>query len=546
MSNFADFFRTARPFTSNPAGQLVGRHHKEKQMSNSPVTASLGEQVRMKQGANQEKGGGVDLKKLITASPSAREQRKGSKTPLAPKGFRFTPPTLVRPTLSVEDEEIRRQALAALEEFKAQIGPYMQDLAVEIRRIESFGPDEQAMASGDWDAIQSALAEQLNAADPLAKSLATIAYADAMIRTCPEGRGWVIATLKDLVEKGFLTDAPKPETANGPFRPPKVGQVYTYSRLYSLAPSFVKNEEAQGILTAISDLVGRAVAAGREYYQTHRDETIALAGPPETQLALDQLQNPTCPNGLRHLPVPEQEWTDRDGNRRFRRGGGIVVQVVCNERGPVIMIVAGYGGVERDAEKIRETNAFVGPVSLRHDRIQLNQRVEPAQYWAIQQLHRLVRLGIGEARWQEERALEVAAFNATCRAEREVLVAKTTLTPQEFLLEEKAGSAVIHWVPGAFEWRKFDPATKKTTLVRVWHLFGLFERNEQGRIRVAECPDRLKEFWAGHRDFEVPGQEFSELGKVGVVLRRAKANLLKAAEKAAAGEEANGTDEPKQ
>lgn len=504
----------------------------------STTIGSLGEQVLRKQSGVDSP---VNLRALVTATPSAREQRKSGGKTLALKGFRFTAPTLVRPVLSVQDDAVRQQALADLETFKSQIGPFMQDLAVGIRRIESFGDDERAMASGDWDAIQSALAEQLNAPDPLAKSLATIAYADAMIRTCPEGRGWVIATLRDLAEKGFLTDdGPKPETS-GPFRP-KVGQICVYSRLYSLAPAFSHSEEAQGVLSVISSLVSRAVAAGREYYENQRDEAITLAGPAESQLTLDQLQSPTCPNGFRHLPVPEQKWNDRDGNPKFRKEGGVIVQVVRNEKGLAITMVAGYGGAEHDAEKIRSANAFVTPASLRHDRLQLNQRVEPAQHWAITQLHRLVRLGIGEAAEQEKRNLAKADFNAACHAEREVLTTKATLTAEEFLIGEKTGSALVHWVPGAFKWRKFDTTKKAPTMIQVWHLFALMERDERGQIRVTDCPDRLKEFWAGHRDFEVPGQEYSELGKLGVILRQAKRNLIRAAEKAAAGEKTGSAD----
>jgi len=506
-------------------------------MSNS-ATAPLGEQIALKQAATK----GVDLKALITAMPSAREQRKGGsgKASVAPKGFRFTAPILVRPVLSMQDDAVRQQALADLETFRAQIGPYMQDLAVAIRQIEQLGDDERALAQGDWDTIQSAVAETLNASDPLAKVLATVAYASAMLNTCPAERPWVIATLKNLVEKGFLEDSPKPET-DGPFRP-KIGEIYAYGRVYSLTPAFAKNDEAQQVLASISNLVSRAVAAGRRYFESRRDEVIALAGDPATQLTLDQLQNPACPNGLRHLPVPEQQWNDREGNRHFRKAGGIVVQV-RNERGPAITMVSGYGGVEYDAEKIRAANAFVLPSSLKHERLPLNQRLEPAQYWAVQQLHRLVRLGITEAIKQGERALSVAAFNDACRTEREVLVAKATLTPEQFLLEEKVGSAIIHWAPGAFEWRKFDSATKKRPVVtRIWHLFALMERNERGQIKVAECPQRLAEFFAGHRDYETPGQEYSDLGKLGVILRRAKVNLLKAAEKAAAGEETNGAD----
>ncbi len=509
--------------------------------SQTAVTAplgTLGEQIARKQS-------GVDLRALVTASPSAREQRKGGKAPVAaPKGFRFAAPTLIRPVLSVQDESIRQQALEDLENFKRQIGPYMQDLIKAVRQIERLSEDEQQLAAGDWDALQSAIAETLNASDALAKQLATIAYADAMIQTCPSGRGWVITTLKDLVEKGFLVDSPKPET-NVPFRP-KTGQILAYSRLYSLAPAFSRNDEAQLVLASISNLVSRAVAAGREYFETQRDKAVASAGAPEAQLTLDQLSSPTCPDGLRHLPVPQQKWTGKGDNREhFRREGGIVIRVAHGERGPAIVMVAGYGGVEQDAERICEANAFITLTSLRHDRLQLNQKVEPAQYWAITQLHRLVRLGIVEAAGQEKRNSAKAEFNTACHAEREALAAKAVLSADEFLVDEKVGTAVVHWAPGAFEWRnRYDRENRqKLPDLRVWHLFGLFERDEQGRIRVAECPDRLVEFFAGHRDFEVAGQEYSELGKLGVVLRRAKANLTKAAERAAAGEP-NGADAP--
>jgi hypothetical protein len=199
--------------------------------------------------------------------------------------------------------------------------------------------------------------------------------------------------------------------------------------------------------------------------------------------------------------------------------------------------------VERDAENIRVANAFITPASLRSERIQISQRLEPAQYWVIQQLHRLIRLGIGEAAEQEKRNAAKTVFNDACHVEREELVAKATLSAEEFLIGEKVGTAVIHWVPGPFEWRRFDSTKKATAVIRVWHLFALFERNEQGRVKVAECPQRLVEFFAGYRDFESPGEQYSELGRIGVLLRQAKRNLIRAAERAAVGGDTNGAEE---
>lgn len=487
------------------------------------ASAPLGEQVRIKQGA--------DLRALVTAKPSQRELGSGKGTAV-PK-FCFQAPKLVRPALTVvQDETARQEALRGLERYKEEIGSFMLDLAKVIRQIQQMPEEEKALASGDWNAIQEAFAQVLNAEDQLAKQLATVAYASAMTRTCPPTRAWVLPTIRDLVEKGFLVELPKPE---GPFRP-KPGQFFAYGQVYILASEFRKNSNAQKTLTELAELVSQAVAAGREYFESRREEVIALAGPAKAQLSLDQLESPSCPEGFRHLPIPEQ------GKPLFRKEGGIVVCVQKTERGPAITMVAGYGSVEKEAERIREAGVFLAPVALRSKQLQVSQHLNPAQRWALIAFHRLLRLGIEEARRQEERVLAKQAFKEACKAEYEALRAKASLSPEQFLLEEEEGTAVVHWSPGAFQWRRPDPATKKTVIVPVWFLFALVERNEAGRIRVKECPERLTEFFAGHRDFEFPGQEYAELGKLGVLLRRAKANLQKAAQKAAIEEMAEASN----
>lgn len=383
----------------------------------------------------------------------------------------------------------------------------------ELQKVESFSPTEAVR----WEKIQEEIKGLLNQKEPIQARLNLFSYAQALVDTCPQMRAWVVETLQELLQKGLL------ESDSG--RSARPGEVFAYGRVYRVNPRYSHDQMAQELIESLARLVAAAVETGKDYFLRRQAEVMSLAGPAEQQLSLDQLTSPTCPAGRRYLPTPAYQLEDG----RYVKAGGLTVEVrplPDGRRG--IFILDAYGGVEDIGKRLRESGAWITPTLLRASNPFFSPRLSPQEAWGARKLHRLLRLAIEEARRQEAVATERQKFAEACRAEYEALRAKATLSPREFLLEEKAGISIIHWSPGPFLWRRWNAETKRKEEVRVWYLFALVERTEENQIRVVEAPPRLTAFFAEHREFRDPGPEYSQLGKLGVILRRAKQNILKA------------------
>jgi hypothetical protein len=485
--------------------------------------ATLGEHIEWK-------------KEIATRPPTKKELRKAGQNlqnaaaaPAPKRPFVFVKPTLRRVELTLQTTEERQASARDLAEFTDEIGPYMAELIGQRRAlkdaVEAMGEMErmacQPQVEADTKAINEAIANSLGQNHPGAKTLAVIAYADAVVRDAADHNpDWAAARdiLEDLAEKAFLEES---TLGTG-----GTGAVAMGRKTFSLTAAFTKSAEAQEVFGRVGRLIEQAKKSARADFEVKREEVMEMAGP--NQLSVTDLKAGKL--GFRFLPVPPQAWTDREGKPHRRSAGGLTVRTILSERGPSVVPLAAFGGIERDVARIMEANVYVASKSLEHERIGEVKGLSGQQFNALVGLHRLLRLGIAEAERQEAIANRKAAFRASCDAEREKLLAEVTLTPLELLVGEKPGKTLVEWPGGPFYQKGFNRETRRNEEKPVFFCFALIERDEQrGWIRVADCPERLAGFFAPHREFTDPGLEFAKLGKLGVILRRVRAVVLRGA-----------------
>lgn len=491
-------------------------------MNNNTITggATLGERIAL----------------LATRQPASKELRKATNgaATSAPKRPVFVKPTLQRPTLSLVTPAEREASMRDFADFSAEIGPYMIELVGQRRALrEAIGAmsERERMAcqpqvEADMRAIDEAIANSLGQEHPGAHALAVISYADAVVRDASDhDPDWAETrdALEDLAKKGFLLGESVLANKSKSFA------VMMGRKTYLLVETFGRSAEAREVYGRIGQLVERVKESAKADFEARRDEVMAVAG--SNQLSVADLKAGKL--GFRFLLIPLQEWKDKNGAAHRRSSGGLTVRVIVSEKGPSIVPVAAFGGIERDTARIKEAGVNVTPQSLEHGRVGEVKGLSQEQYNALVGLHRLVRLGIAEAEKQgviaDRKADRKADFRASCDAEREKLFMEVNLTPLELLVGEKPGKTLAEWAGKPFMQRVFNKETRQQKEIPIFFCFCLLERNECGQIRVADCPERLADFFAPHREFTDPGPDFSSLGKLGVILRRVRVSVLKGA-----------------
>ena len=497
------------------------------QTPNTFSGATLGEQIRMKQ--------------LATCPPTQKELKKAGQPavkPLPPKarGFFFKPPEK-RVQVTFLSEEARQQTQAELDRFRSEVGAYMHDRVSQLRVFLTMTAEEQAGYAEQYEALLQEIADTFNQEHPFAKQLALLAYADAVVQDRLDNQPrWEDAkeALADLSTGGkdFLVSA---EPARG--QRLRTDQVKFGNRIYSLAPGFKNTSEAFQVFEKIGRLVQTAYDEGRQYAEEREQTVTELAGSLETQLTLEELTTGSR-EGFRYLPTPPQEWTakfTKDGESKtqpcHRGRGGIAIQAVIAEtpKGPKprVILLDGHGGIERDCQRILDTGVFVTPRSLTSDHFLPPEKLDREKQTAARILHRIIRLGIVQAEESVKREAEKAEFRSACLKDRDERLAKQTVSPADFFAGEAVGDILVEWGLGSFKLRVQQGRNKPPAEKLVWFVNALVGRDEQGRVGVKDCPERLNGFFASHREFKFPGPDFANLGKLGVILRQMRDRVLK-------------------
>lgn len=461
-----------------------------------------------------DKGNSVEeylkAKGLQASQPGPKEKFKnaggkgsGVLTPVVPK-FTFKTPSIPRVDLS-NTAENRVAGAEALRGYKSEVRIAMPDYVRAIRGIDALtDEDERTIEGPKRQQLVDAIAAMLNVdKDGYGweyKEVAVLAYGDAVVKTCPEFRGSVENTLKVLVEVGLMEEAE--------------GGVWIYSKNYQLAKEYKNNSEAKAIGGSLDNLVSRTIEAGKARFQQDLAAIKAAAG--NNQLTVVDLK--TDKEGRLLLETPDHSYRGRPYK------GGILLLESSN--GGQIRVLDGVGGCQRIARKLAEAGAFIWNTQLDSERIQLpEERLDDDVRTNMIVLHGMIYRGVAEVKKAEVADQRKAEFKAQTSVERESLKVLVTLTPVEFFLFGQVGTTLL------------DPLGRKPFEVRsqikdhdpilVWDVVCLVERDEQDRIRVAECPERLNEFFAKNREFVPAGEKFTDVGwPLNVLLRMGFAAAL--------------------
>lgn len=198
------------------------------------------------------------------------------------------------------------------------------------------------------------------------------------------------------------------------------------------------------------------------------------------------------------LETPNHQHRDH-----FYKGGIMLLE----STGGQIRVLDGVGGCQRIAQRLAGTPAFVWNTQVSHERLERNDRLPEEVFRNILVLHGLIHRGITVAEKTEAANQRKVEFKEQTAGERETLKASASLTLVEFFLFGRAGTTVLDPLGRKpFEVRSRQKDQRSTL---VWDVIALVQSDGTGRIRVADCPQRLNEFFAGFLEYVPTGEKFS-------------------------------------
>lgn len=447
---------------------------------------------------SEQNSGGVSLgdqlrEKGVRFVEARKVQLAGKAVTSVPPKFNFRqPPALPKIDLTLPAPEQFEQERRNRETFIAQIGPQMHDWVLCLRNLDELPDEDRKFCSETEQQVVGAINRVLSDEDLDYRTSARLAWADALVRTCPARRGPVTETLERFVKDGFLVVVENGEQKQGVV-------VRIYSKNYTLGVELRKNPQAQAVLEALNQLAARTAERGKKVFQDRVAELEAQVG----EKVLTPAEVRAGEDGRAILPVTDKV---RESDGRFFRGGPILVEVHEGK----VRVLDGAGAVQFFARQLGESGAFLGIGQLANERIDLGTaRVPPEVFNRLVAIHDMVRRGLANAEQAEAWEAHKAEYWAKMDAEREELRSKATLSPEEFF-EGKIGIAFVDFGTKPYIVRKKgDDGQIREEKVR--GVFCLVERRDDGQIRVSECPDRLKTFFGGCQDWASPAERFEGL-----------------------------------
>lgn len=453
----------------------------------------------------QEKG----IRVVDGAQSQARIKGQTSKSQVK-AGFNFKVPTIPKVATSVVTELEQNERRQAFENFQAEARPAIGDYIGRLRTIDAMPRDEQELYRDDATALRTAVVEMLGYPEPY-RSVVVLAYADAVVQTCPERRGQVTESLERLVNVGLIETVLEAKSN-------KRNSFRIYGTDYSLTPQFAKNEEAQGVVKHLKDLVTRQVAAAKERIQGEQATLEAAVG--LDRLTVEQILAGEIGDGLIRIP----DGARPDGSKLF--GGTVHVRTEIQEGQVRISILEGIAGVQRIARDLNERGRWLGVWQLTQERVNSGSGEVLSD---LRVMHAILRRGVLAVLDKAKREADEAERQVAVANEQNELKAKANLSSVEFFLKGETG--VVYCDYGqTFEQKVRGDDNRPTGEVRKHDgVHYLVERDERGRIRL-EAPERLKKFFAGSQDWNSPGEKFGEIPFPGNVLLRTE--YAKASDKA--------------
>ena len=418
----------------------------------------------------------------------------------APKTMLKQPPVLPKFDLSIPTPEQREQERQNRKMFAAQVSSEMYDWVEFLRKLDDLSDEDRSPHFEREQEVVRAINAVLSYEESEFRTPARLAWANALIKTCPIRRGPMTETLERLLKDGFLVVVENSEQKKGVMR--------IYGRSYALDTELRKNPQAQSILGALDRLVVRTAEHGKGVFQNQLDALRQLVG--EAPLTSAEIREGK--DGRAILTVPDKI---RESDGRFFKGGPILVEV----RGGKVCVLDGAGTIQYSARRLGESGMFLGVDQLANEKINLGAtRMPPNAFNQMVAIHDMVRRGLAIAEAEEVKAAQKAEYHVRIDAEREEFRARATISDVDFFVGDKAGVAFADFGTKPF----FQPKRGENGKIvidkddrpetkPIWNVFCLVERREDNRIRVSACPDRLKSFFGGCQDWTSPAEKFEGL-----------------------------------
>ncbi len=461
-------------------------------------------------------GDALKLKGISLALPVQNQKQGGPNAP-APAAMKTTPKfKLGAPKIPKRDITAilsSAERLANLEQFRmysAQIATQMHDSVTFVRAYEQLPEEEQPLYHADFAAIQGDIKEMLSYDEAAYREVAVTAYADALVKTCPDFRRWVLSTLDDLVRVGFLVESSADMKSGGKDGKVRPNGLPMYGGIFNLHESFRKNSSAHKVLASLQNLHERTLEAGHRRHEDQVKELESMAG---EQLTLAELKEKSEKAGRIIVQVPDLK---RESN---------LYPLLIESDGYKVTALGAVGAIERVIEDIMEAGASVPVDQLSRDSaglkgkaVTLHSILRRAILTAEKKEQERVRAAEAKTKAEADFQKRIEGFRTEQEADRKELTPLATLTETKFYFDRKPGIMFYDFGPKPFYEKAWDQAGKRDDR-KVYGVMALVERDELSKIRVLQYPERLKGFFAKHAEFAAEGENFSGLGKLGVMLR---------------------------
>lgn len=406
--------------------------------------------------------------------------------------------------VSVESIKEKQEAEQKVRAFVDKVGETM-DIYLEQAWFCLQGDEvRRSTYLKEFKKVSEAIHTAISAKHPVAQIAAKDAYALAMVRKAPATRGAIMAALvgpmlvdgqclPGLVGLSFLDELSQ-ETLEK-FPEESAARIRLYGKTYRV-------NGTNAFQNAFKALLETKVAEAEKAATDQLMEKIrGIMGQSTPGISIQKIA--TGMPGKMGVSVPDET---SGGTRHF--GGVMLVE----SDGKHIKILEAVGKFAGKVNQLRELRRFLPVRTLLNERLTLTERVAEPVYKDLWLFHKLLRRVVESDLQRQERLKKSEDFKVACAQERANLAAKATVSNTNlWLIDKEIGTAVVslpHWeVTAKLEGDR--PRTDKFAYVSF-----LVERAEDGKIKVAEFPERLKGLFQNSKimEFADPSDRFSGLG----------------------------------
>jgi hypothetical protein len=445
-------------------------------MNNDGLSVSIGDILAKHGVAVTTVNGG---QKIAADGGAGRKLTK----PAKPK-FTFGRPPAVPMVAKVAITDTEKAAAKAeIDAFTKGVDEAMKLAVNQLWQIREAGEARVAYADAEQQ-IEASIAEMLSYNDPW-RMPARLAFAEAIVGGCPERRDAITFVLDRLVADGFLKEVGRDDAGK-----------YIYGKFYKLANDVRRESRAQASASALEKLVSQAVEAGRTAFEAEEAELVEKAGG-ANQLTPEEVGAGKAGRAVLYVP-------DKHVGDRFFKGGVLLVEVADEK----VRILEGIGGMRRFASEIAAAGLFLPCGQLVNEKLNFGGKTLPIEVFnRLVGIHDNVRRGMAETAKRLAGEARKTEWRSQTDGERAELASEADLTSDEFFAEGKTGTVFVDFGRKPFESKKRGEDSE-FRIEKIWDVIALVERREDGQIRVARCPDRLKTFFGGAQDWANPEENF--------------------------------------